>query len=143
MNIMLDECVTDPRLYEALDQLKSLNICTIFDCGFPQGGGDDALVFRGTRKYGRLLFTKNIEDINEHYYPPCNHGGIIVFHEQELTPEYVVPRIKALWLFRLTRKVVGHVTKIYDDKIEVITHKERIEKKFNENERVQNIIRGR
>lgn len=143
MNIMIDECAGGRKLREALDNLPSINVCSTFDCGYKQGQGDNVLVYKGTTKFNRILFTKNIGDINEVVYPPCGHGGIIVFHEQELTPDYVIPRIKALSTLRLAEKTKSHVTKIYDDRIEVHTLEGKIERKFDEHEKTRKISKGK
>jgi hypothetical protein len=139
MNLMLDACANDKHLRAALDKLAILNVCDTSDCGYAGRTDDRVLVYKGTQKYNKILLTKNIENINEHVYPPCGHGGIIVFHEQELKPDYVVPRIKALKTLGLLLKIKRHVTKIYDDKIEVHTLEGKEEHKFADNQRTKRI----
>ena len=105
MNFMMDECIHDARIIKALDEIRTINLCKTFKCGYRGRTADVVLVYKGTRRFNKILVTKNIEDINEEVYPPCGHGGIIVFHEQELTPEYVVPRIQAIRIFRQSRQL--------------------------------------
>lgn len=140
MNLMLDECNSSKKLRTALESIPTINVCSSVDCGFQKGTGDAALIYR-RRSRNKILLTKNIEDINERIYPPCGHRGIIVFNEQNLQPDYVVPRIKALYTLKLEGKIQKHVTKIYDDRIEVHTLEGKIERSFSEHEKTKRIGR--
>src|SRR6185369_7961037 len=94
MNFLMDEDVGGEAVCKALDEIGYLNITTAIDCNCG-GKGDDVLV-RTAEKLNKIVVTCNIHDLNEHHFPPCCHGGIIVFNENELRPEYVIPRIKAI-----------------------------------------------
>jgi hypothetical protein len=139
MNLMMDEGLIDPNIIKALDAIRKLNISTTLDCQFNRGTSDHDLVYKGTVKLNKILVSKNIDDMNEVDFPPCGHGGIIAFHENELTADYVVRRVKAIQTLGLSGKIKNHVTKIYDERIEIHTLDGVINKNFKDNERTKRI----
>lgn len=139
---MLDENFLDSDIRDALNNERMFDVSGMVDCGFNLGTDDGVLIRKGTTKYRRILVTKNYKNITTKLYPPCYHGGIIVFREQVLTAEYVLSRLKAFRYLRLDTKAKKHFSIIYDDKIKLITHKETIEKKFSENETTKKTIKG-
>lgn len=134
----MDEDAGGNVLCKALDTIGYLNITTVGDCGLL--GKGDTVIVRTAKKLNKIVVTANKNDLNEHTFPPCGHGGIIIFDENELKPAYVVPRIKAIKTLRLFDKVKSHVTKIYDERIEVHTLEGKIERKFKDYERTKKII---
>lgn len=141
MRLMVDENFLDQDIRNALESERIFNVCNTLDCGFKRGEDDGVLINKGTTKFRRILVTKNHKDITPKLYKPCYHGGVIVFREQILTPEYVIPRMKAFKYLRLDSKAKKHFSIVYDDKIKVITHTETIEIKFDENETTRKTIR--
>lgn len=139
---MLDENFLDSEIRDALDNIRTLDVSNMIDCGYISGTDDGVLIRTGTKKFGRILVTKNHRDITTKLYPPCYHGGVIVFREQVLTAEYVASRLKAFKYLKLDTKAKKHFSIIYDDRIKVITHKETIEIKFSENETTRKTIKG-
>lgn len=139
MNLLLDEDASGKALVEALDEIGDLNITTVKNCGL-LGKGDDVIV-KEAHNRNKVLLTANYHDLNEENQPPCGHGGLIVFKENHLKPDYVVPRIKALKTLSLMKKVKSHVTKIYDEGVEVYTLQEVIRKGFKDHAKTKKLIK--
>ena len=136
---MLDECIGNKRLREALKDESEFDSCTSFDLGFLEGEPDENLV-DGTTIHQRMLLTLDKRTITEKKYPPCYHGGILQFQRCESKPEYVIPRLQAIVKLGLEDIITGHFTHIYYDKIKVVTHTETIEKKFKDYEELRYIV---
>ncbi|HLM60027.1 MAG TPA: hypothetical protein VK308_04435, partial [Pyrinomonadaceae bacterium] len=75
-------------------------------------------------------------------FPPCNDSGILQFDRNKITPEYIIPRLEALRVLKIEDKAVGHFTYFTDDGIKIVTHKETIERKFDDYEELRDIERG-
>ena len=139
MKMMLDECILDNDIQEALRASSSFDACTTFDLGFIPTEPDENLV-AGTVTHGRVLLTKDKKTITAKRYPPCDHGGIVQIRKNECDSDYVLKRLDALRFLGLEDKVVGHFTYVYFDKIKVVTHNETIEEHFKDHAELQHII---
>src|SRR5688572_20775417 len=116
MNFLMDEDASGTALCAALDSIGYLNIVKARDCNLA-GKGDEKVVKTAAR-LNKIVVTANISDLNEVKTPPCTgHGGIIVFNNNDLKPDYVVPRIKALKALSFAEKIKRHVTKVFDTHI--------------------------
>ncbi len=139
LKMMLDECIHNKRLRLAFDESESFDVLTSFDLGYKPKEPDENLV-AGTAIHNRLLLTVDKRTITEKKFPPCNHGGILQFRKCEVTPDYVISRLQALFFLNLIDKAIGHFTYIYFDKIKIVTHTETIEKKFNDYKELRYIV---
>jgi hypothetical protein len=135
----MDEDAGGDALCKALETIDYLNITTVVDCGF--GGKGDDVIVKKAKKLNKILVTANINDLNEKTFPPCGHGGIIVFNKNELKPEYVLPRIKAIKALDLMDKIKSHVTKIYDEHIDVYTLEGTCRAEFKDNAKTKKIYK--
>lgn len=141
MKLMLDYCLKNPKIIEALENDTHSDVVTTIDLGYRDNTSDDDLV-RATVDRKRILVTKNYLDFDETKYPPCGHGGIIVFHTGETSASYVANRIKALIRSGNRRYVKGHVTHLYESKMEIYTHKDPIKVNFNDAKKLRDALKG-
>lgn len=140
IDLMLDECILHKPIRIALAGANSFNVRNVEQLKYALPT-DDAMLVAGTRKHHRLLLTLDTGTITEKRYPPCTHGGIVQFNKCEVTPEYVMPRLRALKTLGLISKMLGHFTYIYHDRIKIVTHKETIERNFRDYKKLRYILR--
>lgn len=141
MKLMFDECFLRKKLRRQLSETEGYDVVTCLDLGFKEGENDKELV-QGTVKHDRLLVTVDFRTITEEKYPPCKHGGILRFERNKVSDNYVYQRLEALHTLKLEERAVGHFTYLTDDGIKIVTHKEIIERNFDDYEELRNIERG-
>jgi hypothetical protein len=127
---MVDYCIIDPEIVEALRKINTLDVKTTLECGYNPWTEDETLV-AGTTEKGRLLITSNYRDITPRKYPPCGHGGILLIKHPKPTGQIVYDRMRAFTLSGGRSHAKGHVTYLNADKAEILKlHKEVIELRF-------------
>jgi hypothetical protein len=131
LRVMVDEDLFGKEIISALNQLGSaVDVKTIVECNFPTGTKDKILVAATERKR-RILLTANYVDINEHKYPPCEHGGIILIDHPNPSAEVVRSRLKAFCQSGKRSQAKGHVTYLKSDKFTIYKeHKEKVEGRY-------------
>lgn len=138
---MLDECITGKKLRKRFKESENYDVLTSFDLGYKESESDGVLV-KGTVDHKRILLTIDFKTITEKNFPPCCHGGIVQLDRNKITPDYVMQRLDALHKLKLEERIVGHFTYLLDDGIKIVTHKETIERNFDDYEELRNIERG-
>ena len=141
MNLVLDECILNKKLRKRFNETEGYDFLTCFDVGYNSGDEDEILIEKAT-KVNRLVLTIDFRTITEDKFPPCNDSGILQFDRNKITPEYIIPRLEALRVLKIEDKAVGHFTYFTDDGIKIVTHKETIERKFDDYEELRDIERG-
>jgi hypothetical protein len=106
---MVDYDLIDPLVIKALHKIGAVDVKTIIECGFQPWTSDKTLV-SATSEKRRILLSANFNDINEHKYPPCLHGGIILIKHARPSPEVVYDRIKAFSKSGQRSLAKSHVT---------------------------------
>lgn len=130
LKLMVDYCLVDPDILNALKTIRSVRVKTTIECGFNQGEKDKVLVAATEPKH-RILLTANFNDINERKYPPCGHGGIILINHPRPDSAVVLERVKAFVLSGSKSEAKGHVTYLNKDKAIIHKlHKEKREVRF-------------
>lgn len=130
LKVMVDYCMVDPEILDALRQIKTLDVKTTIECGFQPHTKDHTLV-AATNEKRRLLITCNYRDIHEGKYPPCGHGGIVLIKHKRPTAEIVSERMRAFTVSGGRAHARGHVTHLNADKAVVHKlHKEVMEVRF-------------
>ena len=141
MNLVLDECILNKKLRKQFNEADDYDYLTCFEVGYNSGDEDRILIEKATQ-IDRLVLTIDFRTITEERFPPCHHGGILQFDRNKITPEYIMPRLKALKMLNLEKRAVGHFTYFTDEGIKIVTHKETIERNFNDYEELRDIERG-
>jgi hypothetical protein len=127
---MVDEDLLDQDILEALQQIGSIDVKTIFDCKLPSGTKDHVLV-AATDRQRRLLLTGNYRDIHERKYEPCGHGGIILIKHPRPTAKLVSSRVRAFCKSGKRSLAKRHVTYLRADKFTIHKlHKEIVEERY-------------
>lgn len=122
---MVDETFGEP-VAEALNKhVAFVKAKTTFDCGFAQGTDDSVLVREGKR-LKRVLLTYDKTTINERFYPPCSHAGIIIIKDARPSPEKIVKEIKALARAGHRRLTSHNVVHLHHD--HAVIHKHNAER---------------
>lgn len=137
IRIMVDESVLG--LKKAFRDMPEYEVFTPDELGFPRGTEDRVLV-AGTLTNDCFLLTNDFNTITETLYPPCSHGGILGLPKNKISHEYVLDRVRALEVLRLTHRAVGHFTYLEDDGIKIATHTEVIEREFRSYETLKSIM---
>jgi hypothetical protein len=116
---MVDEDLIDDAILKALKKIgAAVDAKSLLECNFPQGTDDKDLV-AATKPKRRILLTRNFRNINEHVYPPCGHGGIILIKHPNPTPQVVVSRVKAFCRSGKRSEAKGHVTHLNEDSFKI------------------------
>lgn len=121
LKVMVDYNL-DPQIAGELNKLGSVKAKTIIDYGFQQHTEDRVLVYEGTKKHRCVLLTRDKRTINEHEYPPCNHGGIIIIKDKRPPKERVVACIKAFCQSGHRSKASHNVIHLWEDKAIIYKH---------------------
>lgn len=124
LRLMIDECYWSLASY-LNGVCKNVSAVTSQECGCPSGTRDPQVV-EATRKSRRILVTQDDSTIKRHTYPPCTHGGIIYIQSKSLLEPDIKKMFRIFCLSSKTEHVVGHLTYLYRDHAEILTHKERI-----------------
>jgi hypothetical protein len=131
LKLMVDEDLFDKRTIAALRKIgAAVDVKTTEECDLPSGTKDRPIV-KATKDKRRILLTANYNDINEHVYPPCGHGGIILIDHPRPGPDVVSARLKAFCRSGKRSQAKGHVTYLKAEKF--IIHKlnkEKIEERY-------------
>lgn len=141
MELVLDECILNKKLRKQFRESDHYDHLTCFEVGYKSGDEDEILIEIAT-KANRLVLTIDFSTITEDKFRPCTHSGILSFDRNKITPEYIMPRLEALRKLELVDKAIGHFTYLNDDGIKIVTHKETIERNFDDYEELRNIERG-
>lgn len=131
LKVMVDEDLLDKRTIAALQTIgAAVDVKTILECNLALGTKDKVLVSATSTKR-RILLTANYNDINEHKYKPCEHGGIILIDHPNPSPEVVRNRLRAFCRSGKRSHAKGHVTYLRADKFIIHKeHKEKIEERY-------------
>ena len=118
LKLMVDYCIIDPEIVDALRQIKTLDVKTTLECGYHPWTADETLV-AGTTEKDRLLITANYRDITPARYPPCKHGGIILIKHPSPSGQIVFERMRSFALKGGRSHAKGHVTYLNADTAEI------------------------
>jgi hypothetical protein len=124
---MIDETFGEP-VASALNRIKSVKARTTVDYGY-RTGEEDAELVGGTVANHCLLLTHDRNTINEYRYPPCNHGGIIIF-KGDWDQQKIYNRVRAFCLSGAKSRALHAVTHLYENHAVIHTHNEQIEVRF-------------
>ena len=141
MKLVLDECILNRKLRRQFRETEGYEYLTCFEIGYKSGDDDEILIEKAT-EIEHLVLTIDFSTITEEKFPACEHGGILRFDRNKITPEYIMPRLNALRILELEEKVAGHFTYFTDDGIKIVTLQETIERSFSDYEELRNIERG-
>jgi hypothetical protein len=108
---------------DKLEELGSVKASTTIEYGFEQHASDEALI-GATKENKCLLLTHDKNTINSNRFPPCTHGGIIIFKQKKWTEESVFQSIKKLCLSGMKKHTSHAVTSLYLDRAIIETHDE-------------------
>jgi hypothetical protein len=124
IRLLIDHNFGQP-VADKLNELKYVSAITTIESGFSQRRSDADLV-SFTTEDGCVFITHDHNTINEHRYPPCSHGGIIVI-QGDWFPETVLAMFKKLWNSGSRRLIQSHVTRlrIEENSGEIHTHEGR------------------
>ena len=125
IKLMIDYNLGSP-VAKALNELGAVKAKTIIEYGFKQHTEDPDLV-AVTDEYGCILLTKDKKTINEHRYPPCKHGGIIIIKEKQPSVQKVFECVKAFCQSGQRELALHHVTHLWDDRAIIHTHKGQVQ----------------
>ncbi len=129
INLMIDQNFGKPIADALNDKVGAIKAATTIEYGFDPRTADKDLISQ-TDELGCLLLTHDKNTIDPDRFPPCTHGGIIVFKPKHWSVENVT---KAVYAFCLSgkRKDAAHcVTWLYHDKAFIHTHTEPVMVKF-------------
>jgi hypothetical protein len=126
---MIDETFGEP-VASALNKISSVKARTTFDYGY-RPGEEDAQLVSGTVEHNCLLLTHDGNTINEHRYPPCNHGGIIIFRG-DWDQQKIHNRVRAFCLSGAKSRAPHAVTHLYENHAVIHTHNEQIKVRFKQ-----------
>jgi Domain of unknown function (DUF5615) len=131
LKVMVDEDLLDKRTIAALHRIgAAVDVKTIVECDLALGTKDKPIVAATSTKR-RILLTANYRDINEHKYPPCKHGGIILIDHPRPSPEIVCSRLKAFCRSGKRSQAKGHVTYLKARGFTIHKlHKEKLEERY-------------
>ncbi len=130
LKLMVDYCMIDPEILDALHSIKTLDVKTTIECGYNPWTTDETLV-AGTLEKDRLLLTANYNDITPRKYPPCGHGGILLIKHPKPDGRVVHERMQSFSVRGGRSHAKGHVTYLGEDKAVVHKlHREIVEVNF-------------
>jgi len=129
IKFMIDHNFGKP-VADKLEELGSVKALTTLEYGFQQNASDEILI-EATNGKKCLLLTHDKNTINSNRFPPCTHGGIVIFKPKKWTEESVFESIKKLCLSGMKKHTSHAVTSLYLDKAIIETHDEKpIEVRF-------------
>lgn len=114
IRLMIDHNFGKP-VADQLNTIGSVKAATTLEYGFRQDADDEDII-ASTEAFRCLLLTHDFNSINETKYPPCTHGGIIIFKQKKWFPESVREAVKALCLSGARRVAEHSVTYLYSDR---------------------------
>ncbi len=91
--------------------------------GFKSGTADNVLV-RATNTNGHMLLTLDKKSITRKTYPPCQHGGIILFLPRQKSDETKAGIIRKFLLSGYRRHAIHGVTHLRADGADIYTHED-------------------
>ncbi len=147
--ILLKDAMSDPDIRLLLDESilgfkkvfrdkPGYDVLTCLEAGHPRGT-KDAILIESAFADHRFFLTNDFDTITPELYPPCKRASILRLPRNKISREYVFERVNAIQFLRLAHRAVTHFTFLEDDKIEVVTHNETIERKFTEYEETKHI----
>lgn len=130
LKVMVDEDIFSPRVMNALHRIGAVDAKPIDECGLRSGTKDPPIIAATTEKR-RLLLTANYRNINERWYPPCTHGGIILIDHPRPSDAVIYERVRAFCQSGQRSEAKGHVTYLKADGYTIYKlHKEKIEARY-------------
>jgi hypothetical protein len=110
-----------PTVAKAVNKIGSnVSAKTSIDIGLAHDAKDKELV---AHDQNWIILTHDKNTLNERFYKPCKHDGIIIIKEKRWFPETVVASLKALRRSGKANLVPHHVTHLFPDKAIIHTHK--------------------
>lgn len=120
INLMIDHTFGKP-VADALNEIGAIKAATTLEYGFKQYAEDKDLI--GSTDENRCLFlTHDRNTIDIYRYPPCSHGGIIIFKPKKWSIEAVRDGVYAFCLSGKRRDAAHCVTHLFPDKAIIHTH---------------------
>lgn len=117
---MIDYVFGKP-IAEALNQIRVVDAKTTTDHGFQQNAEDEEII-RNIADDGYLFLTHDRNTIDEHRFPPCSHGGIIIVRDKRWTEEKVFERVKDFCQSGQKSLAPHCVTYLHEDGAIIHTH---------------------
>lgn len=109
-----------PSVADAVNAIGSnVTAKTSVEKGLEPDADDSDLVGYGQNW---IVLTHDKTTINERTFPPCKHGGIIIFKEPRWFPETIVASLKKLRQSGKSTLVAHHVTHLFAEKAVIHTH---------------------
>jgi hypothetical protein len=121
LKLMVDYNI-DPAVVGELNTLGAVKAKTIIDYGFKQDAEDRELIYRGTNHNRCVLLTADNQSIDEHKYPPCGHGGIILIKPKRPSKETIVTLVKAFCQSGHRSKASHNVVHLWADRATIYKH---------------------
>ena len=110
-----------PTVAEAVNKIGSnVTAKTSIENGLAHDAEDAALVVHNKNW---IILTHDKNTLNERFFRPCSHDGIIIIKEKRWFPETVAASLKALRQSGKANLVAHHVTHLFPDKAIIHTHK--------------------
>lgn len=129
INLMIDHTFGKPVADELNAKIGAVKAATTLEYGFKPKTDDEDLIEQ-TDELGCLLLTHDRNTIDIHRYPPCSHGGIIIFKPKRWSVESVRESIYAFCLSGHKKFAAHCVTWLYPDRAIIHTHTEIIKVRF-------------
>ena len=122
IKLMIDHNFGKP-VADQLNTIGPIKAATTLEYGFPQNADDEDII-ASTEEHNCLLLTHDFNSINETKYPPCTHGGIIIFKHKQWFPETVREAVNALCLSGRRKEAEHSVTYLFSDRAIMHRHSE-------------------
>lgn len=120
LKLLVDYCVQAKLAAQKLNTLPKASAITTIDAGLRGHSADDDIVALG-RLEDRIIVTGDFRTMNEHFYPPCTHGGILLIRE-EPTADKVYKLVRSFMLSGQRMKAAHCVTHLWSDRCRINTH---------------------
>jgi hypothetical protein len=129
INLMIDQTFGKPVADALNDRTGAIKAATTIEYGFVHDAPDKELISQ-TDDLKCLLLTHDKNTIDLIRYPPCTHGGIIIFKPKHWSPENVTAAMYAFCLSGNRKDAAHCVTWLYHDRALIHTHTEQVLVRF-------------